>query len=145
MNPSQEPGPPHYEPVQRYDEAPRYEPAEPVPAYPYGEPAEEMSWVPRRPSRRPFRRTAVVTGSVTAALAVAGAPLGLLWAWLAPTVPVINAGQNGIVVNDPSPEEYIAADGWFTLIGFAFGMVAAGTAAPAWCSGWPSAVSPRRW
>ena len=38
---------------------------------------------------------------------------------------MINAGQNGIVVNDPSPEEYIAADGWFTIIGFGFGLLAA--------------------
>ena len=75
--------------------------------------------------RRSLRRTVLVTVSVTAAMAVAGAPLGLLWSWLAPTVPVINAGQNGIVVNDPSPEEYIAADGWFTLLGFGFGLLAA--------------------
>ncbi|MEV4348929.1 hypothetical protein AB0J83_31110 [Actinoplanes sp. NPDC049596] len=56
---------------------------------------------------------------------VLGGPLGLLWAWLAPSVPVINAGQSGIVVNDPSPEEYIAADGWFTLLGLGFGLLVA--------------------
>ena len=119
MNPSQEPGPPHYEPVQSY------ELGEPSTAYPYGPPVDAAGWVPSRPPRRPFRRTALVTLAVTAAMAVAGAPLGLLWSWLAPAIPVINAGQNGIVVNDPSPEEYIAADGWFTLIGFVFGLVAA--------------------
>jgi hypothetical protein len=54
-----------------------------------------------------------------------GGPLGLLWAWLAPGVPVIDTGPNGIVVNDPSPEEYIAADGWFTLLGLGFGIVVA--------------------
>jgi len=113
VNPSQEPGPP---------QVPLYEAP---PAYPYGEPVAEMSWGPLRPPRRPFRRTALVALSVTGALAAAGAPLGLLWSWLAPAVPVINAGQNGIVVNDPSPEEYIAADGWFTIIGFAFGLLAA--------------------
>jgi hypothetical protein len=58
-------------------------------------------------------------------MAVAGAPLGLLWSWLAPSVPVVNAGANGIVVNDPSPEEYIAADGWFTLLGLGFGIFVA--------------------
>ena len=88
-------------------------------AYPYGPPPE-----PSRPGRG-FGRTAAVAGLITAAMAVAGAPLGLLWSWLAPSVPVVNAGANGIVVNDPSPEEYIAADGWFTLIGFGFGLVAA--------------------
>ena len=112
MNPSQEQGP----------QAPPYDPP---PAYPFGEPADVMGWSPRRPPRRPVRRAALVTLSVTAAMAVAGAPLGLLWSWLAPSVPVINAGQNGIVVNDPSPEEYIAADSWFTLIAFAFGLLAA--------------------
>ena len=93
--------------------------------YPYGGPADAVSWVPSRPERRPLRRTVLVAVSVTAAMAAAGAPLGLLWSWLAPTVPVINAGQNGIVVNDPSPEEYIAADGWFTMIAFVFGLLAA--------------------
>ncbi|MEV4637224.1 hypothetical protein AB0J80_07715 [Actinoplanes sp. NPDC049548] len=93
------------------------------PVYPYG-PPEASGWeVPR--SHRPWGRAVIVTISIIAAMAVAGAPLGLLWSWLAPSVPVVNAGQNGIVVNDPSPEEYIAADGWFTLIGFAFGLVAA--------------------
>jgi len=115
VNPSQEP-------AQSYDEA---QPYDPPPAYPYGAPVEALDWAPPRPKRRSLRRTVLVTVSVTAAMAVAGAPLGLLWSWLAPAVPVINAGQNGIVVNDPSPEEYIAADGWFTLIGFVFGLLAA--------------------
>jgi hypothetical protein len=59
------------------------------------------------------------------ALAVAGGPLGVLWHFVAPTVRVLNAGPNGIVVGDPSPEEYIAADGSFALLGFGFGLVAA--------------------
>ncbi|MGX6604886.1 hypothetical protein ACWKSP_22565 [Micromonosporaceae bacterium Da 78-11] len=54
-----------------------------------------------------------------------GGPLGLLWAWVAPSVPVVDAGQSGILVNDPSPEEYIAADGWFTLLGLVFGLLVA--------------------
>jgi xanthine/uracil permease len=58
-------------------------------------------------------------------LAAAGGPLGLLWHYLSPTVPVINVGDRRIVVNDSSPEEYIAADGWFTLLGLAFGLAAA--------------------
>ncbi|WP_433726707.1 hypothetical protein ACQP2Y_10310 [Actinoplanes sp. CA-051413] len=129
MNPSQEPGPQRYEQAPHYEQAPNYEQGQSYeqgqPYYPYGEPVDAMGWVPTRPKRRPLRRTVLVAVSITAAMAVAGAPLGLLWSWLAPTIPVINAGQNGIVVNDPSPEEYIAADAWFTLIGFTFGLLAA--------------------
>ena len=44
---------------------------------------------------------------------------------LAPATPVIDAGQAGILVNDPSPEEFIAADGWFTLLGLGFGLIVA--------------------
>ena len=75
--------------------------------------------------RRSWRRTAVVTVLAGVVIAALGAPLGVLWHFLAPTVPVINAGSGGFVVNDPSPEEYIAADGWFTILGFVFGLVAA--------------------
>ena len=108
MNPGQEQGPPAYE--------------QPF-GYPYG-PPPEFGAEPSRP-RRSWTRTVVVAALITVAMAVAGGPLGLLWSWLAPSVPVVNAGQNGIVVNDPSPEEYIAADGWFTIIGFVFGLLAA--------------------
>ncbi|MFC3385572.1 hypothetical protein [Couchioplanes azureus] len=86
---------------------------------------EPAGWELPPPSRRPWRRTVAVAAVTTVVMAVIGVPLGLLWSWLAPAVPVVNAGQNGIVVSDPSPEEYIAADGWFTIIGFSFGLVAA--------------------
>ena len=66
-----------------------------------------------------------MAGFLAAVLAVAGGPVGVLWRFLAPTVPVINAGAGRIVVNDPSPEEYIASDGWFAILGFGFGVVAA--------------------
>ncbi|MEU7902414.1 DUF2567 domain-containing protein [Actinoplanes sp. NPDC049118] len=116
MNPSQEPAPQHYGQVPQYDAQP---------TYPFGPPPEAMDWEQPSRRRRTLRRTVSVVALVTAGLAVAGAPLGLLWSWIAPSVPVINAGQNGIVVNDPSPEEYIAADAWFTLLGFGFGLIAA--------------------
>lgn len=113
MNPSHEPAAPAPSPVEQ-------------PTYPYGPPPEAMAWEePLRPARRPLRRSLTVGALIVAAMAAAGAPIGLLWSWLSPSVPVINAGQNGIVVNDPSPEEYIAADSWFTLIGFGFGLLAA--------------------
>jgi hypothetical protein len=74
--------------------------------------------------RRPWKRTALITVLSAVVAFALGGPLGLLWAWIAPSVPVIATGQN-IVVNDPSPEEYIAADGWYTLLGLGFGMLVA--------------------
>ena len=72
-----------------------------------------------------MHRTLAAAGLTIVALAVLGGPLGLLWRLLAPTVPVINAGDGRIVINEQSPEEFIAADGWFTILGFAFGLVVA--------------------
>ncbi|MFG1608149.1 hypothetical protein [Actinoplanes sp. NPDC049265] len=91
-------------------------------------PEAPYSWVaepPPPPPRRPIGRELLVAVLTAVVLAVAGAALGLLWHYLSPTVPVINVGQGRIVVNDPSPEEYIAADGWFSILGLAFGVVAA--------------------
>ncbi|MGK5684563.1 hypothetical protein [Actinoplanes sp. URMC 104] len=81
------------------------------------------AWAEPAPARRPWKRTLTVAVTCALVIVVLGVPLGLLWRWLAPTVPVIDAGQAGIVVNDPSPEEYVAADGWFTLLGLAFGLL----------------------
>jgi len=75
-------------------------------------------------SRRPWRRTALVAVLSAVVVLLLGGPLGLLWAWLAPSVPVIDTGDS-IVVNDPSPEQYIAADGWYTLLGLGFGLLVA--------------------
>jgi hypothetical protein len=55
---------------------------------------------------------------------VLGGLLGVLWHVIAPATPVI-ASQGKILVNDPAPEEFIAADGWFTLLGLAFGLIVA--------------------
>ena len=112
MNPSHEP-----EPVYLYGPPPAAEPEAP-----------EVSVAPPPRPVRNWRRGVAVTAGLTGAMAVAGALLGLLWSWVSPGVPVINAGPGGIVINDPSPEEYIAADSWFTLIGFGFGIAAAITA-----------------
>ncbi|WP_250030490.1 DUF2567 domain-containing protein [Paractinoplanes maris] len=126
MNASQEPAPPQH-PGER-------------PALDYGAPAGGYEPVhPSGPTRtlfgrpfdlrgsspRPWKRTLVVAVGCLLVILALGGPLGLLWRWLAPTVPVIDAGQAGVVVNDPSPEEYIAADGWFTLLGLAFGLLVA--------------------
>jgi hypothetical protein len=89
----------------------------------YGAP---YGWAePAAPPRRPWGRTLTVTGLTVVALAVAGGPLGLLWRAVAPAVPVVNAGEGRILIQSPAPEEYVAADGWFALLGFGFGLLAA--------------------
>lgn len=80
---------------------------------------------PPAPPQRPLQRTLAAAGLTIVALAVLGGPLGLLWHFLSPTVPVINAGDGRIVINEQSPEQFVAADGWFTILGFAFGLVVA--------------------
>lgn len=62
--------------------------------------------------------------AVAVALAVLGAPLGWLWSVLAPEVPLIKT-EGGARLTEPQPEEFVAADGWFTLLGFGFGVLAA--------------------
>jgi hypothetical protein len=66
-------------------------------------------------------RTGIAT---VAGLSLLGVPFGLLWAALAPGVPVVRTA-NGVVVSRSQPEEFIAADGWFALLGVAFGVSAA--------------------
>ncbi|GIE75960.1 hypothetical protein Aph02nite_19100 [Actinoplanes philippinensis] len=85
--------------------------------------ADWRQWfqLPGRPRRRD--RSLAVGFGVAAAVAALGALLGLLWGKLAPAVPVIKLGDGSIVVTDPSPEQYIAADGWFTLLGLGFGLI----------------------
>jgi hypothetical protein len=95
------------------------------PDEPYGLEGYADAWEEPRPNPRPWRRTLLVAALTGVVVLVLGAPLGLIWHWLAPSVPVLDAGSNGIVVNDPSPEEYIAADGWYTMLGLGFGLVVA--------------------
>ncbi|MDG4805293.1 DUF2567 domain-containing protein [Micromonospora sp. WMMD1120] len=73
--------------------------------------------------RRPLRTAATVLGAVLA-LAALGIPLGLLWAALAPDTPVLKTAE-GAIYAEPQPEQPIAADGWFSLLGLAFGLLAA--------------------
>ncbi|PZF97550.1 DUF2567 domain-containing protein [Micromonospora endophytica] len=66
-------------------------------------------------------RTVAVTLLV---LTLLGAPLGLLWATLAPATPVVKT-PDGAVYGQPQPEQPVAADGWFSLLGLGFGVLAA--------------------
>ena len=133
MHPSQDPAqpqqssPPPVDPVAPppgYDVAGGYELAHPSGPDPYAATGYETA---AQQIRRPWRRTVVVAVLTGVAAFVLGGPLGLLWAWLAPSVPVIQTGATAgtIVINDQSPEEYIAADGWFTLLGLGFGLLVA--------------------
>ncbi|GAB3515561.1 DUF2567 domain-containing protein [Phytohabitans suffuscus] len=77
----------------------------------------------REPRRKGW--PAPLVGLVVAlALAVLGAPLGWLWSVLAPGVPLVKT-EGGARLTDPQPEEFVAADGWFTLLGLGFGLLAA--------------------
>ncbi|GAA1895853.1 DUF2567 domain-containing protein [Asanoa iriomotensis] len=80
-------------------------------------------WVARAP-RIPLKQRLGAAGLTAVVVAVVGAPLGLLWAVIAPGVPIIKT-DDGAVFATPSPEEFIAADGWFTILMFALGVVAA--------------------
>ena len=130
MTPSQEPAQPQHPGPPPVDQAPGAVHS----AGAYGlvpSPGPEPYWLAgsdypaaraRRSARRPWRRTAAAAVASGSVIFLLGAPLGLLWHWLAPAVPVVDT-VNGVVVNDPSPEEYIAADAWFTLLGLGFGLL----------------------
>ncbi|MFJ2622076.1 ABC transporter permease [Streptomyces sp. NPDC087532] len=70
--------------------------------------------------RSDLRRAAAVTLLVT----VSGVVLGLLWAWLAPKVPLISDGT-AVYLSDSEGEEAIGADGTFVLLALACGAVSA--------------------
>ncbi|MEU4567276.1 DUF2567 domain-containing protein [Micromonospora sp. NPDC023956] len=72
------------------------------------------------PTRRALGRTAGTVGLLT----LLGVPLGLLWAGLAPGIPVIKTAE-GAVYAEAQPEQPIAADGWFSLLGLGFGVLVA--------------------
>ncbi|HEU4424511.1 MAG TPA: DUF2567 domain-containing protein [Pilimelia sp.] len=85
--------------------------------------ADQVAEQAAEPDRRLGRTIALLFG-VVLGVAALGAPLGWLWATLAPTVPV-QMTEGGPVLADPQPEEFAAADGWFTLLGFGFGAAVA--------------------
>lgn len=100
------------------------EPADPSGAAGTGPTGSEPGQDARDASRPPRHgRQAVVALVVAVVIFALGAPLGLLWHRLAPTVPIIKTAD-GAVYAAPSPEQFIAADGWFTLLGVGFGILA---------------------
>ncbi|WP_436970738.1 DUF2567 domain-containing protein [Micromonospora rifamycinica] len=110
--------------------APGHDPAGYDPAAPGYDPAGSyLPWPPpsaglAQPADRRPRRTLAVAGALVLGLAALGGPLGLLWAALAPDTPVRKTAE-GAVYAQPQPEQPIAADGWFSLLGLGFGVLAA--------------------
>jgi Protein of unknown function (DUF2567) len=74
--------------------------------------------------RRSWRSTARAVALITLVTSAAGVPFGLVWAWLAPDIRVFRTDEGTYPV-DPQPEQFIAADGWFALLGLGFGLAAA--------------------
>lgn len=77
------------------------------------------------PGLRTELREAAVIALV---VALAGVPLGLLWEWLAPSVPLLGDVVNGgwvVYLKDSEGEQAIGVDGTFTLLALAFGVVSA--------------------
>lgn len=69
------------------------------------------------------RASAVIVAGVIVGL-VSGAALGVLWAALAPRVPVV-VGESGVVPDDFQPEQYFASDVAFGLLGLVAGVAIA--------------------
>lgn len=61
---------------------------------------------------------------VAVAIAVTGVLLGVLWAWLAPKVPLVSDGK-AVFLKNTEGEEAVGADGTFLLLALAFGVVSA--------------------
>jgi hypothetical protein len=67
----------------------------------------------------------VKAGLVAVSVAASGVLLGLAWHLVAPPLPLIKVDGDRLAYVGPEPEQPVAADGWFTILGFAFGIVAA--------------------
>lgn len=88
-----------------------------------GAPDEGVTLPAAAARRRPHQLVAAGVALVLG-ISLLGAPLGLLWAVLAPDVPVVKT-EGGAALAHPQPEEFIAADGWFSLLTLAFGVLVA--------------------
>jgi hypothetical protein len=72
----------------------------------------------------PVRPVIIASVVIAAAVAASGVPYGLLWALLAPDVP-LQVVDGGAVYREPQPEQPLAADGWFVIMAVPFGILAA--------------------
>nr|WP_091127341.1 DUF2567 domain-containing protein [Micromonospora eburnea] len=83
-----------------------------------------VSAAPGEPSTAGRGRSVWITLGAALVLTGLGAPLGLLWAAVAPATPVRKTAEGAIYATS-QPEQPIAADGWFSLLGLGFGVLAA--------------------
>ncbi|MEV6019734.1 MULTISPECIES: AAA family ATPase [unclassified Streptomyces] len=83
--------------------------------------AYEASYGQDGPGMKTELREAAV---ITVAVALAGALLGVLWAWLTPHVPLV-ADATAVYLKDTEGEQAIGVDGTFTLLALGFGAVSA--------------------
>ncbi|TDB72343.1 DUF2567 domain-containing protein, partial [Micromonospora sp. KC723] len=91
-------------------------------------PPPELAWPPAYAGSHgpvePPRRGVAVAAATLLGLTALGVPLGLLWAAVAPDTPVIKTAD-GAIYAQTQPEQPIAADGWFSLLGLGFGVLVA--------------------
>jgi peptidoglycan/LPS O-acetylase OafA/YrhL len=73
---------------------------------------------------RGWRRESLLAVAVAVALAATGLPLGLLWRAITPKVEFVMTEQ-GPTPTQPEPEGFVAGDGWYVLITFVAGLLAA--------------------
>ena len=69
-------------------------------------------------------RVAVVMASLVLVVAALGAAIGWVWYLIAPALPVIKE-KTGLLYADPEPEQPIASDSIFVLLGLGVGITAA--------------------
>jgi len=67
----------------------------------------------------------VKAGLVAVSVAASGVLLGIVWYLVAPPLPLMKVEGGRLAYISPEPEQPVAADSWFTVLGFAFGILAA--------------------
>jgi hypothetical protein len=93
---------------------------------PTAEPVNGSAWSPPAPPRgRQAVPTALAAGAAALFAAALGLPYGLLWATIAPKLPVVVVEGGKAAFGEAEPEQWVADEGWFVLLGLGFGVLAA--------------------
>jgi len=72
---------------------------------------------------RALARPLVVLAVVTVAVALLGVPGGFIWSAITPRVLVVVTGHGVAQVVNPETKAFIAADGWFCVVGMLGGLL----------------------